>query len=150
MEERDDAIWAVRAFVYGFVVAHGRPPTADEAAAGLAIDGAAARAAYRRLDGRHGVLLEPGGEAIRMAKPFSGVPTPFRVRANGRAYWANCALDALGIPAALGTDAEIEATLADDGTPARLAVEGGRVRGKGEVVHVLRPLRVWDDDPIET
>lgn len=128
MADRDDAIWAVRAFVYGFVVAHGRPPTADEAAAGLEIDGAAARAAYRRLDGRHGVLLEPGGEAIRMAKPFSGVPTPFRVRANGRAYWANCALDALGIPAALGTDAEIEATLADDGTPAR---PGSRSRAGG-------------------
>jgi len=145
----DDAVWAVRAFVYRFVAEHGVPPTAAEAA-GLATGGEAARAAYRRLEARHGVLLAPGGEAIRMAKPFSGVPTPFRVRANGRAYWANCALDAFGIPAALRAEAEIEAGFAEDGAPARLAVAGGRVRGDGGVVHVLTPFRAWDEDPVET
>ncbi|MDP9362960.1 MAG: alkylmercury lyase family protein, partial [Chloroflexota bacterium] len=132
--DADDATWAVRAFVFRFVVERGVPPTAAEAAAGLGIGVGAARAAYRRLGARHGVLLEPGGESIRMAKPFSGVPTPFPVRANGRVYHANCALDAFGIPAALQSDAELEAEFAEDGAPARLAVAGGRVRGDGGVV----------------
>ena len=150
MGDADDAIWAVRAFVYDFVVEHDVPPTVAQTAAGLGIGAGAARAAFRRLDERHALFLEPGGEAIRMAHPFSGVPTPFRVRANGRAYWANCAWDALGIPAALRADAEIEAEFAEDGAPARLAVEGGRVRDGGEVVHVLRPFRRWYDDLLET
>jgi len=124
----DDAVWAVRAFVYRFVAEHGVPPTAAEAA-GLATGGEAARAAYRRLEARHGVLLAPGGEAIRMAKPFSGVPTPFRVRANGRAYWANCALDAFGIPAALRAEAEIEA--GRPGSPRTGRRRGWRSRAGG-------------------
>ena len=146
-DERD---WTVRSVVYGFVVEHGRPPAAEETAAGLGIGADKARLAYGRLHQHHALFLEPGGGAIRMAHPFSGVPTPFRVHANGRAYWANCAWDALGIPAALHADAAIEAVAAEDGASVHLAVAGGRVRGHGEVVHVLRPFRAWYDDPIET
>lgn len=149
MGDGEDAAWAVRDFVYGHVVAQGVPPTIAEAVAGLGIEPEAARAAYRRLGARHGIVLQPGGEAIRMAKPFSGVPTPFRVRADGRDYWANCALDALGVAAALRADAEVEAGFAEDGAAARLGIEGGRVKGDG-VVHVLTPFRAWDDDMVET
>ena len=109
-----------------------------------------ARATYARLDRRHALFLDPGTDTIRMAHPFSGVPTPFRVHAGGHAYWANCAWDALGIPAALHADAAIEAALAEDDAPVRLAIEGGRVRGHGEVVHVLRRFQTWYDDPIDT
>lgn len=150
---KDDLDWTVRSFVYEYIVEHGWPPAAQETATGLGIEEAAARAAYARLDRRHALFLDPGapgGDAIRMAHPFSGVPTPFRVHANGRAYWANCAWDALGIPAALRADAAIEAVLAEDDAPVRLAVEGGRMRGHGEVVHVLRPFRAWYDDLIDT
>ena len=85
-----------------------------------------------------------------MAHPFSGVPTPFRVEIGERSYWANCAWDALGIPAALAADARIAAVHAEDGAAAALAVEGGRVRGHGEVVHVLQPFRRWYDDLVFT
>ena len=146
----DDLDWTVRSFVYRFIVEQGRPPAVEETAADLGIGAGEARSAYSRLHRRHALFLEPGGDAIRMAHPFSGVPTPFRVHANGHAYWANCAWDALGIAAALHADAAIEAVLAEDGAPVRLAVEGGRVRGHGEVVHVLRPFRAWYDDLIET
>ena len=151
--ETDELDWTVRSFVYATIVERGHPPTVAETAAGLGIGVGEARAAYRRLDRRHALFLDPlppGADAIRMAHPFSGVPTPFRVRANSRDYWANCAWDALGIPAALHADATIDAVLAEDGAPARLAVEAGRVRGQDEVVHVLRPFRTWYDDLIET
>ncbi len=44
-----------------------------------------------------------------MAWPFSGVETLFQVSVSDKTYFANCAWDSLGIPAALHTDAEIEA-----------------------------------------
>ncbi|MCP3822635.1 alkylmercury lyase family protein [Streptomyces sp. A3M-1-3] len=45
---------------------------------------------------------------IRAAYPFSAVPTAHQVRlADGTRVWSMCAVDALGIPAMLGTDAVI-------------------------------------------
>lgn len=85
-----------------------------------------------------------------MAHPFSGVPTAFHVRANGQGYWANCAWDALGIAAALHTDAEIAATYAEDAAPLALSVEHGEVSGPTAVVHLQVPLRRWYDDLIHT
>jgi hypothetical protein len=84
-----------------------------------------------------------------MANPFSAVPTAFRVQANGRAYWANCAWDALGIPAALDADARIEARC-PAGEPIGIAVTDGQVRGEGAVAHFAVPFRQWYDDLIAT
>ena len=70
-----------------------------------------------------------------MAFLFSAVSTRFLVRANGHSYWTNCAWDMLGVPAALHSDAEIEAEYAEDGSPARLSVQNGRLRAM-----VRRPL----------
>ena len=142
--------WTVRSFVYRHILEHERPPTIAEAATGLGIAPDQARAAYHRLDHRHALFLDPGGDTVRMAHPFSGVPTPFRVHANGHAYWANCAWDMLGIPAALHADAAIDGMYTDDGQPARLAVEGDRVRAHDEVVHFPVPFRAWYDDLVFT
>jgi hypothetical protein len=143
-------VWAVRTFVYAFVVDRARPPTVAEAAADLGVRESEARDAYRSLHRRHELVLDRDGETIRMAHPFSGVPTPFRVHANGRLYWANCAWDALGIPAALHADAEIAARAAEDGAPIRLAVAADRVDGQGEVIHFRQPFRAWYDDVVFT
>jgi hypothetical protein len=43
----------------------------------------------------------------------------WEVRSKGRSYWANCAWGMLGIPAALHSDADVEAEYAEDGSPAR-------------------------------
>ncbi|MDS1270252.1 alkylmercury lyase family protein [Lipingzhangella sp. LS1_29] len=60
--------------------------------------------------------------AIRLADPFSTQPTAHRVRISGGATpWAMCAVDALGIPAMLRTDAVIES--ADPRTGAAVMVE---------------------------
>ena len=146
----DVLAWTVRSFVYRHIVEHGRPPTVDETASALSIDPGEVRSAYRWLHERHALFLEPGTDVVRMAHPFSGVPTSFRVRANGRSYWANCAWDALGIPAALHADATISATYAEDGAPAHLRVEAGAVHGHGEVIHFPLPFRSWYDDLIFT
>jgi hypothetical protein len=67
-------------------------------------------AAFQRLHQKRLLVPEPGNPSrIRMAPPFSGVETPFRVKIIDKHYFANCAWDALGIPAALHVDAIIEA-----------------------------------------
>jgi hypothetical protein len=142
--------WNVRNIVYTTILEQTVPPTVDETAATLGISPDDVRSSYERLDGRHALFLTPGTHVVRMAHPFSGVPTDFRVESGGRAYWANCAWDALGIPAALRADTRIDARAGDDGEPIRLAVDGGRVMGWDGVVHFPLPFRRWYDDLIET
>lgn len=146
----DDLTWSTRHFVYAYLVAHERPPTVDETATGLGIAPEEALAAYQWLHQRHALFLDADGRTIRMAHPFSAVPTEFRVYSNGHAYWANCAWDMLGIPAALHAAAQIEARYADTRDPVSLAVEGEAVRGPGGVVYVAMPFARWYDDLVFT
>ena len=141
--------WIVRNAVYATILERTVPPTADETAKALGVSSDDVRAAYERLNSRHALFLTPDSHDVRMAHPFSGVPTAFRVEANGRNYWANCAWDALGIPAALHADARIEAPLGDS-EAIRFATEGGRVQGWQGIVHFPLPFRRWYDDLIAT
>lgn len=86
------------------------------------------------------LVLDEDGR-IRAAYPFSARPTRHRVRlADGVEVWAMCAIDALGIPVMLGTDAVISST--DPVTQAEVAVtvEGGTAvwRPHGAVVFLGR------------
>ena len=146
----DQFAWTVRNTVYATIVEEGRPPSVEEAAATLGVSAHRVRDAYQRLNARHALFLTPGTHDIRMAHPFSGVPTGFLVEVGDRAYWANCAWDALGIPAALHADARIGARLGEDGEPIHFSVEDGRVSGWDGIVHFVRPFRRWYDDLIET
>jgi hypothetical protein len=140
----------VRSFVYAHIVERGLPPLAEQAAAEFDIETGEARAAYERLHERHALFLDAETREVRMAFPFSAIPTRFRVRANDRWYWANCAWDMLGVPAALHSDAEIEAEYAGDGSPVHLSVKNGRPRGDDGGVHFPLPLRRWYDDLVFT
>lgn len=141
-------VWALREFVYGFIVRSGIAPTAEEVADGLDLDLSAAKDGLARLHTLHAIFLDANGH-IRMANPFSGVPTDFQVRSGGVSYWANCAWDALGIPAALGAVAEVTAIYAEDRSPASLRIADDRVEGRG-VVHFMLPFRRWYDDLLLT
>lgn len=146
----DDLAWSVRAFVYAFLAAHELPPTAEQTASQFAISLEQARAAYHWLNDHHALFLEPGTTSIRMAHPFSGIATPFIAHANGHRYYANCAWDLLGVPAALHADARLEATCADTLTTATIHIANGQVVGQGEVIHMLTPFRRWYDDLVFT
>ncbi len=141
--------WTVRNAVYATILERSVPPTVDETATALGVSPDDVRSAYERPNNRHALFLTPGSHDVRMAHPFSGVPTAFRVEADGRTYWANCAWDALGIPAALHADARIEAPTGD-GESMRFAIEAGQVKGWQGVVHFPLPFRRWYDDLIET
>ena len=62
-----------------------------------------------------------------MANPFSGIPTDFKVHANGKTYYANCAWDMLGIPAALHTDAVIEAVCTESNEKVQVEIKDGQI-----------------------
>jgi hypothetical protein len=142
----EDKLWDIRTFVYSHFAETTCPPLVDETAARFDLTHDEAVSAYERLHQHHALYLKPGTYEILMANPFSGVETPFRVRANGRTYFANCAWDSLGIPAALHADAEIEASCAQGGEPIRVSVTGGQVLSSGALVHFLIPFREWYSD----
>src|SRR5258706_13274639 len=124
----DELSWAVRTFIYASIADSGQPPSVAEAAAALDLTEEAARDAFVWLHERHALFLAADGQTIRIAHPFSGVPTDFRVVANGRAYWATCAWDILGIPPALHADARLEVRFPATGPPVRLPFEGVTAR----------------------
>ena len=146
----DRADLDARNATYGLFAELGRAPTAYEAAERIGIPEADVRGAWRRLHEAHALVLGADTGAIRMAAPFSAVPTPFRVHAAGRSWYANCAWDAFGICAALGVDGRIESSCPDCGDP--IAVE---VRDRGAddatlVFHALVPAARWWDDIVFT
>jgi hypothetical protein len=142
----ENKLWEIRAFVYQHFVETARPPDVGGIARHFALTHEEAVLAYEELHQRHALFLQPGTHQILMANPFSGVETPFRVRANSRIYFANCAWDSLGIPAALHTDAEIEAACAQSGEPIRLSVTDGEIHTSDALVHFLVPFRDWYND----
>ena len=147
----DELDLRIRTHVYSSFVKDGNARSPAETASELGVALKETRAAYRRLHEAHAVVLEPDGETIRMLNPFSIVETPHRVRAEGRAWWANCAWDALGIPAALHVDGSVESACPDCGERLELEVRDGElVRGAELLVHFVVPARHWWDDIVFT
>jgi hypothetical protein len=131
-----------------FVELGGRPAPASVGRA-LGLDGESVREGWRRLHDQHALVLDPEGE-IRMANPFSGVPTAYRVEAAGRSWYANCAWDAFGICAALHVDGRIDATCPDCGEPILVEVRDGRPDDESLVFHSLVGAAHWWDDIVFT
>ena len=137
----------VRRHVYRSVVDDGRPASVSEAAAALGRSAEDVAGAYQRLHEAHALVLHPGTTDVWMANPFSAVGTPHRVRAGTRRWFANCAWDALGIPAALHADGDVESECACCGERVALSVrDGALARGAELLVHILMPARRWWDD----
>ena len=146
----EDRLWEVRAFVYQQFAETTRPPEVEAVAPRFGLTLEEACAAYEQLHERHALYLRPGTHEILMANPFSGVETSFTVYANGRTYFANCAWDSLGIPAALHADAEITAPCAQSGDEIHLRVHDRQIEGSDALVHFLVPFREWYGDLVFT
>jgi hypothetical protein len=142
----ENHIWEIRAFVYQHFAETTRPPRVDETALQFMLNREQAAEAYEELHRRHALFLAPGTHDIQMAWPFSGLETPFKVHANGKIYYANCAWDSLGILTALQADGEIEAKCAQSDDVIRLSVSGQQIQESDVLVHFLVPFRGWYDD----
>jgi len=130
---------------YAAFVEFGRAPRADELGEERDVVGG-----WRLLHEAHALVLEPDSDAIRMAHPFSAVPTPYRVYAKERWWYANCAWDAFGIPAALGVDGQFESICPDCKEPYAVEVRDKQTDRPDLLFHVLVPAAQWWDDIVFT
>jgi ribonuclease HI len=135
---------AVRLFIYRHFVDTASAPDIPTIARGMKTNETSIAAALRTLADGHAIVLAPASLAIWMAHPFSAVPTPYPVDANGRTYWANCAWDAAGILSLVG-DGETQTLCADCGQHAGFGVQDGALVGDGVVHYLVPPRKFWDN-----
>ncbi|MFZ5859078.1 MAG: organomercurial lyase [Chloroflexota bacterium] len=146
----DTLLWQARHFIYAHLVDTTLPPSVDETARQFDIRAEEAGALYKELADRHAIFLEPETLTVRMAWPFSGVPTDFKVHVDGKTYFANCAWDMLGIPAALHRDAVMEAVCTESNEKVTLEVKDGQISNYQLLVHFPLPFVRWYDDLVFT
>ena len=151
-------LWQIRHFVYNHFADTTHAPGVEDTATQFNISNEEAGELYRELHNRHAFFLEPETLTIRMANPFSGIPTEFKVRSNSKTYYANCAWDMLGIPAALHADAVIDAVCTESNDSVRLAIKNGNIAqdvaedggSSSLLVHFPLPFAHWYDDLVFT
>jgi len=142
---------AVKLNIYETIARTTQAPTSAEVAESLSASPEEVAAALERLHKKRLLVPKPGAPTrIRMAPPFSGIETSFRVKVQDRVYYANCAWDALGIAAALHADAIIEASDGYSGEPMMLEVRNGQPVPQRCVIHFAVPAAHWWDDIIYT
>lgn len=146
----DDHDLRLRSLTYGLFVELGRAPTADDVAERSGLAAADVVVGWQRLHEQHALVLNPATAELRMANPFSAVPTAYRVRADGRWWYANCAWDAFGICAALHADGRIETSCPDCGEEIDVEVRARQPDDESLLFHCLVPAARWWDDIVFT
>jgi hypothetical protein len=140
----------VKLAIYRHFAETARRPSPGEVAERVAVPVDEVLDAYGRLRAQRVLVLEADGASIRMAPPFSGVATQHRVDAGGLSYFANCAWDALGIPAALHRAATVRSRCEQSGEPLRLEVGLSGPEPSDWLFHCAVPASRWWDDIVFT
>ena len=136
--------------IYQHFAAAGTRPSPNDVAARVGVSVPQVREVFQRLRAQRVLVLEADGESIRMAPPFSGVPTQHRVTSAGVSYFANCAWDALAIPAALHQPAVVHSRCEQSLEPLELAVSENGPEASDWLFHCLVPAARWWDDIVFT
>jgi len=140
----------VKIAVYAHFAEEARRPAPGEIARRVGCGVPEVLASYARLRAQRVLLLEEDGESIRMAPPFSGVPTQHVSVVGGRRYFANCAWDSFGIPAALGKEGTVESRCEQSREPLRLAIGRDGPPPSDWLFHCAVPAAHWWDDLVLT
>ena len=140
----------VKLAVYNHFAETGSRPSPDDVAARVGSDVRHVLDAYARLRAQRLLVIEPDGSSIRMASPFSGVPTQHVVEAGGIWYFANCAWDALGVPAALHKAGTVHSRCEQSGEPLHLNVSLEGPEPSDWLFHCLVPAAKWWNDIVFT
>lgn len=146
----DAGLLEVRNATYQTFVELGRAPSAQEVATVVQRTSTQIEADWRELHRAHALVLSPATNELRMANPFSAIPTAYRVQAAGRWWYGNCAWDAVGICAALRTDGRIATSCPDCGEEITLELRGQRPDDERLLFHCLVPAARWWDDIVFT
>ena len=141
---------AVKLAIYTSTADSGRIPSIKAVAQRVHASTDEVAQAYARLRASRLLLLERDGTTIRMAPPFSGVPTQHRVVVGGIEYFANCAWDALGISAALHRPGTVHSRCEQSHEPLDLSVALTGPEPSTWLFHCLVPAAKWWDDLVFT
>src|SRR5881394_3758718 len=136
--------------IYRYFAETGQRPALEVVAERVGADASSVREAYVRLRAQRVLVLESDGVSIRMAPPFSGIPTQHVVVADEVRYFANCAWDALGIPAALHKPARVHSRCEQTLEPFDLPVGLDGPGPSDWLFHCLVPAAKWWDDIVFT
>ena len=141
---------AVKLAIYTSTAESGHIPSIEAVAQRVQASTDEVAQAYARLRAIRLLLLERDGTTIRMAPPFSGVPTQHRVVVDGIEYFANCAWDALGISAALHRPGMVHSRCERSHEPLNLSVALTGPERSTWLFHCLVPAAKWWDDLVFT
>ena len=141
----------VKTAIYRWIAETTRAPAVEDIASLLRWPPQEVAEAFGRLFAKRVLFLEPDRRTIRMAPPFSAVPTQHRVRVGERTWFANCSWDSLGIPAALHAEAEVFSRCEQTLEPIRLRVgREGPENPEPVVAHFAVPAAKWWADLVYT
>jgi len=141
-----DLATRVKVAVYRRFAETGERPALRDVARDAGAGDADVLEAYRTLRAQRVLVLEDDGSSIRMAPPFSGVPTQHVVEVASVRYHANCAWDALGVPAALEKPGTVYSRCEQSGAPQRLSVGTHGPEPSDWLFHCLVPAARWWED----
>jgi hypothetical protein len=140
----------LRRQVYQHFIDTGRAPTMLDLATKLDIAAEDIKRSCQRLSEQQSLLVKPGGCDIWMAMPFSGAPTPHRVRIGDREWYAVSAWDALGIPVMMKSDALIQTACGDCGRSLEIEISRNKIAEASHLFHFAVPVRDWWDNILYT
>jgi hypothetical protein len=140
----------VKLAIYHHFAETGESPSAAQIGEQVSATSGDVLEAYQRLRLQRVLVLEADGASIRMAPPFSGVPTQHVVTAGGLSYFANCAWDAFGIPAALHKPATIHSRCEQSMQPLHLEIGDLGPAHSTWLFHCQVPAAHWWDDIVFT
>jgi hypothetical protein len=147
----DEIDTKVKLAIYRITAETGTVPTSAKVARSIGLGETNVLDSFGRLHAKRLLVPEPGNPSrIRMAPPFSGIPTAFPVDANGKRYFANCVWDAYGIAAALHADAVIPASDGHTGESLIFEIKNGQPVSKPYLAHFAVPAAHWWDDIVFT
>jgi Alkylmercury lyase len=138
----------VREAIASSIRRRGSVPAIAQVATDMQVDGPLVRASFDRMSAAHVFIPQRGSSEIYSYNPFCAEHTDFRVRSDGREWWALCGWDALGIPAALAAAGRVETSCLDCGESVVIDVDrdGTAVASPGTVMNVgVRALDFWKD-----
>ncbi len=140
----------VKLAIYDHFARRAWRPSVGDVAERLEMDAPSVLAAYRRLAGERLLVLDDDGSSIRMAPPFSGVPTQHVAEVGESEYFANCAWDVLGIVAALGRPGVVHSRCERSRELFRLEVGDDGPEASDWLFHTPVPAAAWWDDIVFT
>jgi hypothetical protein len=140
----------VRLFIFERFLEQAAPPVAEQVMNEFSLSRSAATDVLRELEAARHIALVKGTARILMAFPFSAIATPFRVTANNRSYFANCAWDAIAFHAMLGgVDVRVDSFCHHCAQPIQVELRHGKTTlvdpPESLVYLALRPTEWWGD-----